>query len=61
MATQAAVAQAPVDPEAEVAGTSLALAPTAAPEEPPAEAALAPIIVIKKIMPGHAGAHGGGW
>ena len=62
MATQAADAQAPADPEAEVAGTSLALAPTAAPEEPPpGEAALAPIIVIKKIMPGHAGAHGGGW
>ena len=62
MATQAADAQAPADPEAEVAGTSPASVTTAAPEEsPPGEAALAPIIVIKKIMPGHAGAHGGGW
>ena len=62
MATQAAVAEAPEDPEAEVAAASLALVPTAAPEEsPPAETALAPIIVIKKIMPGHGGAHGGAW
>ena len=37
--------------------------PTAAPEAaaPEADAALAPIIVIKKIQPGHGGAHGGGW
>ena len=37
--------------------------PTAAPEAaaPEAETALAPIIVIKKIQPGHGGAHGGGW
>jgi chemotaxis protein MotB len=36
------------------------VAPTAA-EPEAAAAALAPIIVVKKIMPGHGGAHGGAW
>jgi chemotaxis protein MotB len=60
MATQA-VAKVP-DESAEP--PALALVPTAevAVEAAPAEAvALAPIIVIKKIMPGHGGAHGGAW
>ena len=63
MATQAAVAQPQPDPEAEAPAPPLALVPTAAPEAaaPEAETALAPIIVIKKIQPGHGGAHGGGW
>jgi chemotaxis protein MotB len=63
MATQAAVAQPQPDPEVEAPAPPLALVPTAAPEAaaPEAEAALAPIIVIKKIQPGHGGAHGGGW
>ena len=63
MATQAAVAQPQPDPEAEAPAPPLALVPTAAPEaaEPEADSALAPIIVIKKIQPGHGGAHGGGW
>ena len=63
MATQAAVAQQQPDPEAEAPAPPLALVPTAAPEAaaPEADAALAPIIVIKKIQPGHGGAHGGGW
>ena len=63
MATQAAVAQPQPDPEAEATAPPLALVPTAAPEAaaPEAETALAPIIVIKKIQPGHGGAHGGGW
>ena len=63
MATQAAVAQPQPDPEVEAPAPPLALVPTAAPEAaaPEADAALAPIIVIKKIQPGHGGAHGGGW
>ena len=63
MATQAAVAQPQPDPEVEAPAPPLALVPTAAPEAaaPEAETALAPIIVIKKIQPGHGGAHGGGW
>ncbi len=63
MATQAAVAQAPLETEAETPAPALALVPTAVPEASSAEgtAALAPIIVIKKIMPGHGGAHGGAW
>ncbi len=63
MATQAAVAQPQPDPEVEAPAPPLALVPTAAPEAaaPEADTALAPIIVIKKIQPGHGGAHGGGW
>ncbi len=63
MATQAAVAQPQPDPEVEAPPPPLALVPTAAPEAaaPEADTALAPIIVIKKIQPGHGGAHGGGW
>ena len=63
MATQAAVAQPQPDPVVEAPAPPLALVPTAAPEAaaPEADAALAPIIVIKKIQPGHGGAHGGGW
>jgi chemotaxis protein MotB len=60
MATQAAA----VAPEQSTEPPTLALVPPtgAAPEAAPAEAAaLAPIIVIKKIMPGHGGAHGGAW
>jgi chemotaxis protein MotB len=60
MATQA-VATAP---EETTEPPALALVPTAKaePEAAPAEAAaLAPIIVVKKIMPGHGGAHGGAW
>ena len=57
MATQAVA----VAPEESTEPPTLALVPPteAAPEAAPAEAAaLAPIIVIKKIMPGHGGAHG---
>ena len=53
-----------VAPEESTEPPTLALVPPteAAPEAAPAEAAaLAPIIVIKKIMPGHGGAHGGAW
>ena len=60
MATQAVA----VAPEESTEPPTLALVPPteAAPEAAPAEAAaLAPIIVIKKIMPGHGGAHGGAW
>ena len=60
MATQAVA----IAPEETTEPTALALVPTAKaePEAAPAEAAaLAPIIVIKKIMPGHGGAHGGAW
>lgn len=60
MATQAVA----VAPEESNEPPTLALVPptVAAPEAAPAEAAaLAPIIVIKKIMPGHGGAHGGAW
>jgi chemotaxis protein MotB len=49
-----------VAPEAEAAPVLTLVTPTA--EEPEAvAAALAPVIVIKKIMPGHGGAHGGAW
>ncbi len=63
MATQAAVAQAPTDTGDETTAPALALVPTVVPEAatPEATAAPAPIIVIKKIMPGHGGAHGGAW
>ena len=48
-------------PEEAVEPPALTLvAPTAAEPEAVAEA-LAPVIVIKKIMPGHGGAHGGAW
>ncbi len=60
MATQAVA----VAPEESTEPPTLALVPPteAAPEAAPAEAAaIAPIIVIKKIMPGHGGAHGGAW
>lgn len=60
MATQAVA----IAPEESTEPPTLALVPptVAAPEAAPAEAAaLAPIIVIKKIMPGHGGAHGGAW
>lgn len=60
MATQAVA----IAPEESAEPPTLALVPptVAAPEATPAEAAaLAPIIVIKKIMPGHGGAHGGAW
>jgi chemotaxis protein MotB len=58
MATQA-VAKAP---DEAVEPPALALVPTAevAVEAAPV-AALAPIIIVKKIMPGHGGAHGGAW
>jgi chemotaxis protein MotB len=60
MATQA-VAKVP---EESTEPPALALVPTTevAVEAAPAEAvALAPIIIVKKIMPGHGGAHGGAW
>jgi len=60
MATQAVA----IAPEDSTEPPTLALVPPteATPEAAPAEAAaLAPIIVIKKIMPGHGGAHGGAW
>jgi chemotaxis protein MotB len=60
MATQAVA----IAPEETTEPPALALVPTAKaePEAAPAEAAaLAPIIVVKKIMPGHGGAHGGAW
>ncbi len=60
MATEAA----PASEEEKLAADAAAEgAPAAAPEDveaPPAEAALAPIIV-KKIAAGHGGAHGGAW
>jgi chemotaxis protein MotB len=62
MATQA-VAKVP---EESTEPPALALVPTpevavaVAVEAAPA-AALAPIIIVKKIMPGHGGAHGGAW
>jgi chemotaxis protein MotB len=58
MATQA-VAK---DPGETTEPPALALVPTpeVAAEAAPA-AALAPIIIVKKIMPGHGGAHGGAW
>ncbi len=55
MATQAA---AKVAEETPAPALTLVPPPEAAPEE---GAALAPIIVVKKIMPGHGGAHGGAW
>lgn len=60
MATQAA-AQAP---EESAEPPALALVPANESIEeaaPAAAAALAPIIIVKKIMPGHGGAHGGAW
>lgn len=60
MATQAVA----IAPEETTEPPTLALVPTAQaePEAAAAEApALAPIIVVKKIMPGHGGAHGGAW
>lgn len=59
MATQAVA----VAPEETTEPPALALVPTvkAEPEAPAEAAALAPIIVVKKIMPGHGGAHGGAW
>ena len=60
MATQALS----VAPEEDTSPPALALVPAtqADPDGAPAEApSLAPIIVIKKIMPGHGGAHGGAW
>ena len=59
MATEAA----PVSEEEKLAADAAAAgapAPAADVEAPPAEAALAPIIV-KKIAAGHGGAHGGAW
>jgi chemotaxis protein MotB len=61
MATEAA----PVSEEEKLAADAAAVtdAPAPAPEDvdaPPADAALAPIIV-KKIAAGHGGAHGGAW
>ncbi|MFZ2738528.1 MAG: flagellar motor protein MotB [Burkholderiaceae bacterium] len=57
MATEATVK---VEPETEAAPT-LTLVPTTVEVAEPVAAALAPVIVIKKIMPGHGGAHGGAW
>ena len=59
MATEAAPASEEENLAAEAAAAG-APAPAADVEAPPAEAALAPIIV-KKIAAGHGGAHGGAW
>ena len=62
-----ATASVPPEPEA---APLLSLVPPTEPEPAPAPAPeaevvaateLAPVIVIKKIMPGHGGAHGGAW
>jgi chemotaxis protein MotB len=57
MATQA-VAKAPDD---STEPPALALVPTPEVAVVAETAALAPIIIVKKIMPGHGGAHGGAW
>jgi chemotaxis protein MotB len=48
-------------PEEAVEAPALTLVPTTAAEPEAVAEALAPVIVIKKIMPGHGGAHGGAW
>jgi chemotaxis protein MotB len=57
MATQAAEKAADASPEA----STQPVAPGAAAGADAAPAALAPVIIVKKIMPGHGGAHGGAW
>jgi len=57
MASEATVR---VPEEVEAAPVLTLVAPTAVEPEAVAEA-LAPVIVVKKIMPGHGGAHGGAW
>lgn len=48
-------------PEEDVEAPALTLVPPTTAEPEAAAEALAPIIVVKKIMPGHGGAHGGAW
>lgn len=59
MATEATVRSA--EELAAAPTLSLVTPLTAEPEQEAVAAALAPVIVIKKIMPGHGGAHGGAW
>jgi chemotaxis protein MotB len=56
----ASEATARVPEEVEAAPVLTLVTPTAVEPEAVAEA-LAPVIVVKKIMPGHGGAHGGAW
>ena len=48
-------------PEEAVEAPALTLVPPTAAEPEAVAEARAPVIVIKKIMPGHGGAHGGAW